>query len=434
MFTKDLKIEYLPISELKDYKRKLRISKKQVEKTIGMIEKCDFIPPVIVDINNFIIVGAHFVEAARIKNISEIPIIKADKLTEEQVRVLRVGYDRIAEEADWDKKLLAEEFEEMKIMFPDLDFTVTGFELDEIDLIFDVGLDLSPDGEIPEVQQGASVAKLGDVWCLNNHKLYCGDSLQEDSYHELMGDEKADMVFTDAPYNVKIEGHVGNSGRVKHKEFLMASGEMSVEEFTEFLTTAHKNIAKYSRDGAIVYSFIDWRHIYEISTAAKNASLDQINLCVWVKDNAGMGSLYRSQHELVFVFKKGKAKHVNNVELGKNGRYRTNVWNYAGVNSFGGNRMEELKMHPTVKPVDMVADAMKDCSKRGGIILDPFAGSGTTLIAAEKTERIARLIELSPNYCDVIIKRWQELTGKDAIHKETGKSFDQIVEEVLRDE
>jgi DNA modification methylase len=263
---------------------------------------------------------------------------------------------------------------------------------------------------------------------LGDHKLLCGDALIESSYKTLMDNEKAQMCFLDSPYNVRIDGHVGNSGNIKHREFEMASGEMNKGQFTEFLAKPHQHIATYSKDGAIIFSCMDWRHIREIMDAAQAAKLEMINLCCWRKDNAGMGSLYRSQHELVFVFKNGKGKHINNVALGSNGRYRTNVWQYPGVNSFGGDRMNELKMHPTVKPTAMVVDAIKDCSRRGGIILDPFGGSGTTLIAAEKTARKARLIELDPRYCDVTIRRWQDLTGQDAIHAESGKTFNEIQE------
>lgn len=244
-----------------------------------------------------------------------------------------------------------------------------------------------------------------------------------------MEGEKAQMCFTDSPYNVKIDGHVGNSGKTKHREFVEASGEMNPEQFTSFLEKPHKHMAAHSEDGAIIFSCMDWRHIREIMDAARNANLDMINFCCWVKDNGGMGSLYRSRHELIFVFKSGKGKHINNVQLGSKGRYRTNVWEYAGVNSFGNDRMNELKMHPTVKPTDMVMDAIKDCSMRGGIILDPFGGSGTTLIAAEKTDRHARLIELDSLYCDTIIRRWQDLGGVDAVHSETGKTYNETLED-----
>ena len=237
-----------------------------------------------------------------------------------------------------------------------------------------------------------------------------------------MGKDKARMCFTDAPYNVKIDGHVGGKGDIKHREFEMASGEMSEDEFTEFLSKAHQHISNFTYDGAVIFSCMDWRHQTEILQAGANNNLQLLNICVWVKNNGGMGSLYRSQHEFVMVFKNNKAKHINNVELGKHGRNRTNVWNYPGVNAFGSGRMEELQLHPTVKPVTMVADAIRDCSNRGDIILDPFVGSGTTLIAAEQANRKARLIELDPLYCDVTIRRWQIQTGKDAINTKTGKT------------
>ena len=291
----------------------------------------------------------------------------------------------------------------------------------EIEAVLNLDLldDTDPLNDIPQIDDSASRVQRGDLYQLGNHRLYCGDALDEQSYQILLGDRKVDMVFTDAPYNVKIDGHVGNSGNVQHREFKMASGEMSVDEFTAFLTQAHHNMASVCRDGALIFSCMDWRHIEEMMAACRKNKLDFKNLCVWAKDNGGMGSLYRSQHELVFVFKKGTAKHVNNVELGTHGRYRTNVWQYSGVNSFGGKRMDELKLHPTVKPVAMVADAMLDCSNQGNIILDPFGGSGTTLIAAEKTKRNAYLIELDPLYCDVILRRWEEMTGQKAIKIET---------------
>ena len=419
----ELQIEYLHPKKLKNYHRQLRIPKKQIEKTKRMLEACGLVTPIIIDNDNTIIVGWHLAEAARQINMDAVPIIRASHLDESQVRILRIAYDRIAEEAEWNKEAMAIEFEELQILTHDL--TTTGFGIDEINLTLDLLPDSDPDDALPDTIDGPAVTQPADLWIMGNHKLFCGDALIEASYQTLMGDEKAQMCFLDAPYNVKIDGHVGNSGSIKHREFEMASGEMNSKQFTEFLTKPHQHIAKYSKDGAIIFSCMDWRHMREIMDAAHTAKLALINLCCWRKDNAGMGSLYRSQHELVFVFKNGKSKHINNVELGKNGRYRTNVWEYAGVNSFGGDRMEELKMHPTVKPTAMVSDAIKDCSKRGGIILDPFGGSGTTLISAEKTNRKARLIELDPLYCDVTVRRWQALTGQDAVHTETGRTFNE---------
>ncbi len=294
----------------------------------------------------------------------------------------------------------------------------------EIDIILDDNIDVDndPDDDIPEIDLSAIVTKLGDVWQLDNHKLICGDALKSETYQSLLGQNKADAVITDPPYNVKIDGHVGGKGKVKHHEFIMASGEMSGEQFFTFLKTSCANMAKFSKDGSLHYIFMDWRHIDVLIVAGKSVYSELKNICVWNKDNGGMGSLYRSKHEFVAVFKNGTKRHTNNIELGKYGRYRTNVWDYKGVNSFGKNQ-KDLHMHPTVKSVAMLADAIKDCTKRGDSVLDPFAGSGSTLIAAERTGRRAYCIELDPKYCDVIIRRWQKMTGKDAINTTTQKTF-----------
>lgn len=425
----ELQIEYLCPKLLKDYDRQLRKpKKKQIEKTKRLIETCTLVTPVVINKDNTIVIGGHLAEAARQLNIEAVPVIRAGHLDENQIKILRIAYDRIAEEADWDRELLAEEFQDLEILIPDIDLTLTGFETAEIDLIIDFQDPPGPDDDIPEPYDGPATTKPGDLWLLGNHKLYCGDSLKDKSYQRLLASEQADMGMTDAPYNVNINGHVGNSGKTQHREFVAASGEMSDDEFTAFLTQPHKLMAKHSKGGAIIYSCMDWRHVSNIMSAGSAAKLELLNICVWVKNNGGMGSLYRSQHELVFVFKNGKARHINNIELGKYGRNRTNVWEYPSVNSFGNGRMEELTMHPTVKPVAMFADAIKDCSRRGGIILDPFGGSGTTMIAAEKTGRKARLIELDPLYCDVAIHRWQDFTGESAIHADTGNTFNETLQ------
>ena len=411
-------IEYAPISEIEKYKRQLRTPKaKQSKKAKDFLQEFGFVLPVAVDKNKTIIIGEIFLDAAKALEYDSLPIVLVEHLSDAQVKALRIAYDRIHEESEWDREALRIEFEELQILIPDLDLTITAFDMPEIEAVlnFDIQADTDPLNEIPPIDEENARVKAGDLFQLGDHLLYCGDALEEESYARLLGTSKVDMVFTDAPYNVKIDGHVGNSGAIQHREFKMASGEMSVDEFTIFLTRSHHQMAEHCRDGAILFSCMDWRHITEMMTAARKSNLDFKNLCVWAKDNGGMGSLYRSQHELVFVFKKGTGKHVNNVELGKHGRYRTNVWTYPGVNSFGGNRMNELKLHPTVKPVAMIADAMLDCSNRGDLILDPFGGSGTTLIAAEKTKRKAAVIELDPLYCDVIIRRWEEMTGNKAL-------------------
>lgn len=234
------------------------------------------------------------------------------------------------------------------------------------------------------------------------------------------------MVFTDPPYNVPIGGHVSGLGKIRHREFAMASGEMTQGEFTGFLETAFRNLVDHSLDGSIHFVCMDWRHMGEMLEAGEAVYTELKNLCVWAKDNGGMGAFYRSRHELVFAFKKGTAPHINSFELGQHGRYRTNVWEYRGVNTMRAGRMEELALHPTVKPVAMIADAIKDVSKRGEIVLDAFGGSGSTLIAAHKTGRRARLIELDPIYVDRIVKRWQAFAHDDAVLEGTEQSFAEI--------
>jgi DNA modification methylase len=292
----------------------------------------------------------------------------------------------------------------------------------EVDFILESNDDVNDGADsLPRVTDLPPVSKVGDLWNLGEHQLYCGSALEKSSYDILLAGDRAQMVFTDPPYNVRVQGHVGGRGRIKHREFAMASGEMAPEEFQAFLATTANRIGDAVCDGAICFMCMDWRHCGDIQQAIKCFQLK--NICVWVKNNAGMGSLYRSQHEFVFVFKCGAADHINNVELGKHGRNRTNVWEYRGSNSFGADRESLLKYHPTVKPVALVADAIKDCSRRGDLILDPFGGSGTTLIAAEKAKRRAALIELDPLYVDVTIRRWQAYTGGTAMHAVTGLPF-----------
>ena len=421
-----LQIDYLHPRELTYYKRELRtIPEKQISKAMKLLQESGCFPlPIPIGKKNVVLHGQVFVEAARRMGMDAIPVVRFENLNEEQERLIRIALDRIAEDGEWNKQDMAIELQELQIFLNDL--TITGFEIEEINLILDLNTDDDPDDDdTPPPRSGPPVTQAGDLWIMGAHKLLCGDSLKKESYEALLGEEKADIAFIDEPYNVKVDGHVGGKGKIKHEEFAMASGEMSSDQFTEFLSTSKKHLAAYCRKGAIIFACMDWRHIREMMDSAQAAQLEMINLICWCKDNAGMGSLYRSQHELVFVFKNGKAKHVNNVQLGSNGRYRTNVWQYPGVNSFGSGRMDELQMHPTVKPTAMVMDALKDCSNRGDIVLDSFGGSGTTLIAADKTGRQARLIELDPLYCDVTVRRWQELTGQNAIHAVTGKTFNE---------
>jgi DNA modification methylase len=314
-----------------------------------------------------------------------------------------------------------------------IDVELTGFETPEIDLILDEWQEASaedaPSDEIAECDAGPTISQSGDLWRLGSHRLLCGDARSPEAYAKLLGDKKADLIFTDPPYNVRIDGHVSGLGSVKHREFAMASGEMSEGQFTQFLESTLATAANVSRDGALHYVCMDWRHLFETLSAGRAVYDSLLNICVWNKDNGGMGSFYRSKHELILVFKVGMASHTNNVELGRHGRNRTNVWDYAGANTFRRDRIEELSMHPTVKPVALIADAIKDASKRSETILDPFCGSGSTIIAAEKTGRHACGLELDPKYVDVAVRRWQRFTGKSAVLDGTMACFEEIAEQ-----
>jgi DNA modification methylase len=289
-----------------------------------------------------------------------------------------------------------------------------------------------PADAVPDVP-GTAVTRKGDLWLMGDHRTMCGDARDPQAYARLLGEEEAQMVFTDPPYNVKIDGHVCGLGSVKHRPFPMASGEMSKGEFTNFLQTVFERLAEVSQDGALIFTCIDGPHLHEMLNAGY-AVFDELKTVIcWGKTNAGMGSLYRVQTELIPLWKKGRAPHINNIELGRYGRYRTSLWSYAGVNTFKRGRMEELASHPTVKPVAMVMDAIKDCSKPKGIILDAFGGSGTTLIAAAKTKRRGYLLELDPLYVDVIVRRWQTLFKSEARHAETGLTFSEMAEQRARE-
>jgi DNA modification methylase len=397
----------------------------QIKQIAASIKEFGFINPILIDGADGIIAGHARVEAAKLLGMSDVPTVRVDHLTPAQIRAFVIADNRLAEVAGWDRELLALELQELSIEL-NFDVTVTGFETAEVDLLISELNEGAPDeaDKIPEIDRSVpAVSRPGDRWRIGDHFLLCGDALSKNSYVELLGAQKAQMVFTDPPYNVAITGNVSGLGKVKHGEFAMASGEMSPHEYTKFLAAAFMRLADFSTNGSIHFICMDWRHIRELLEAAAKPYSELKNLCVWAKTNAGMGSLYRSQHELVFVFKKGAAPHVNNVELGRFGRNRTNIWNYPGTNIVGNNRDAELAMHPTVKPLALVADAILDCSKRGGIVLDVFAGSGTTLIAAEKTGRRGFGIEIDPHYTDTVIRRFDEVYGFKAIHEESKLDF-----------
>jgi len=409
-------IEYVSTETLTPYKNNAKKHpEKQVQQIAASIQQFGFINPIIVNNDKEIIAGHGRLEGAKALKLKQVPVILVDHLTEAQVKAYRLADNQLTMNSGYDTELLRIELTDLSSLDLDFDLDITGFELPEIEFLIEgeTPKETDSDDEIIEDDVLKRVS-FGDVWHLGEHKLVCGDSTKAETYTLLLGDEKADVIFTDPPYNVKIDGHVCGNGKVKHEEFAMASGEMSDAEFINFLELFIKQCIDFSCDGSLHYIFMDWRHIYALLHAGQTHYTELKNICVWNKDNGGMGTMYRSKHELVALFKNGKGQHVNNVQLGVFGRYRTNVWDYAGVNSFGKNQ-SDLKMHPTVKPVPLIIDALRDSTHKGGIVLDPFSGSGSTLIACENSGRQARCIEYSEHYCDVIIHRWETLTGETAV-------------------
>jgi DNA modification methylase len=418
----DLFVERRPIAGLRPAGRQSRHHPaRQMAALQAGIAKFGFIIPVVLNAEGRIIAGVARVEAAKALGMAEVPCIVTKHLTREQQRAFVIADNRLSELGAWNREVLQLELDDLAGMELDFSLDLTGFSLPEIEALrFGVGGADPDDDRVPPVQAEV-VSRLGDCWILGDHRLLVGDATSSEAVDRLLAGDEPRTVFTDPPYNVVIEGNASPSGA--HGEFVQASGEMTDAEFTAFLTKATGQIARVLVDGGLAYVCMDWRHMEHVLAAAKAADLSLLNLCVWDKGWGGMGSFYRSQHELVFVLRKGTVANINNIQLGKNGRNRPNVWAYKGVTGAGADKARERAMHPTVKPLALVKDALLDCTGKGDIILDLFGGSGTTLVAAEKIGRRARLMELDPKYADVIIRRWEAMSGKEAIHATLGLSF-----------
>ncbi len=411
------KFEHLEVTALKPWCRNARThSKKQVQQIAKSIERFGFTNPVLIDDDNVILAGHGRMEAAKFLMLNTVPCVRLSQMSAAEKRAYVIADNKLALNAGWDEEILAEE---LKFLLSDetVDVDLTGFSIAEIDSLVeglapeekgDPKADLLPPAAVPARCQP------GDLWKLGRHRLLCGNATSSEDVQKLLDGELAEMVFTDPPYNVPIDKNVCGLGSIKHREFAMASGEMSSSEFTSFLQGVMENLVSNSSNGSIHFICMDWRHTGELTSAAEGHYSELKNLIVWVKDNGGMGTFYRSRHELIFAFKNGDEPHINTFELGQHGRYRTNVWEYRGVNTRKVGRLDELSMHPTVKPVQLICDAMKDVSRRGGLVLDVFGGSGSTLIAAEKTGRRAALLEIDPLYCDQIIARWEAFSNDTA--------------------
>lgn len=401
-----LEVTYRRLDELKPFANNPRLHpKRQIDQLVASISNFGFTNPILVDPDLNIIAGHGRLLAARQLGLGAVPTIVIRGLSQAQQRALRVADNKIMLNGGWDTDLLRIELQEIsaEIALEDL-----GFSAGELNVVLSEGAD--PDDEVIPAVQAQAMTQPGDIWILGDHRIGCGDARDVAFLREVVGPgETVDAAFLDPPYNVRIQGHANVAS--KHREFAMASGEMSEDEFRAFLRQTLGACAAVSRDGAVHFVCMDWRHMADVQAAGEAVYGDLLNLCIWNKSNAGMGSLYRSKHELVFVYRVGEAQHLNTVELGRHGRNRTNVWDYASVNTFKGQRREDLALHPTVKPVQMVADALQDVTRRGDIVLDVFLGSGATLIAAQRTGRRFRGVEIDPLYVDLVVERWRNLTG-----------------------
>ncbi|THD43466.1 MAG: site-specific DNA-methyltransferase [Bradyrhizobium sp.] len=430
-----LTVTYLPLDQLApDPANARRHSAKQVRLIAASIEAFGFNVPVLIDAEGRIMAGHGRIMAAKRLGWREVPVIRLEHLSDAQRRAFMIADNRLAEVATWDDQLLAEQLQALSKVELAFDIETIGFDMGEIDLRIESLEARAKTASVPEPPlvepTGPAVTMSGDLWSLGRHRLLCGDARDAAAHAALMGDERAAAAFCDPPYNLRIDGVVSGLGKLRHREFVMGSGEMTPEAFTAFLEASLAQIKASCLPGSVGFICMDWRHLPELIDAARLTSIDLLNLCVWAKPTAGMGSLYRSQHELVFVLRLGAGRHRNNVQLGAYSRNRSNVWSYATGPGFGraGEEGRLADLHPTVKPTAMVADAILDVTKRGDIVLDPFLGSGTTLMACERTGRRCYGMELDPLYCDVILRRWQGHTGAEARLAATGEPFSSIAE------
>lgn len=411
----------MSIDRLKPDKRNPRThSKTQVQQIADSIEDTSYFNPILCDPEGNVIAGHGRLRAARMLGMATVPTITIEGLSDAQKRRLRIADNKIAMNAGWDAELLKIELADIELA--GLDLSLTGFAVGEIDALRN--LSLCYEDPVDPVPIDA-VTRTGDVWICAGHRVCCGDLLDGTSLSALMAGERADMIVTDPPYNTSNATHNGGKGRFRHREFAYAHGEMSAAEFVAFLTDTQRALAAQARPGAVAYVFMDHHHAGEQIAAGEAAFHQRLNIAIWVKSNAGMGSLYRSQHEMVFIYKVGDDPHRNNVELGKHGRNRTNVWQAASVNAFG-SRQADLEIHPTVKPTGLIADAIMDVTAPGEIVLDGFLGSGTALLAAERVGRRAFGLEINGAYVDVAVTRWMDLTGGEAILEATDETFAQV--------
>ena len=429
-------IDNVSLDQLKDYDRSLRVHPRhQRRKITNLVRRHGQVWPILVGSDYTIIDGHALRDGLREAGFTRADVIIVADQSPAEIKALRLAANRLPLDAKWDHDSLRADFTELLELGFDLE--LTGFDAAEID--FTLNLDMpsanSADdfAKIPQ-RQNRAVSQRGDIFHLGPHCIGCGDARDYDFLHRVRTGRPAQIAFIDPPFNVPIAGFVSGKGRHRHQNFIEGAGEMSEQDFFDLLCGSLNVLRNSCESFALIYACMDWRHILELTAAGKFLNLPLLNICVWAKTNAGMGGLYRNQHELIAVFKAGAGQHQNNVQLGRFGRNRSNLWNYAGMSAFGAERDDLLALHPTVKPVPLIADALRDVTKRGDAVIDTFSGSGSTLIAAEEVGRTCFAVELDPRYVDVSIRRWQSATGHDAVHVTTGRRFDDMAQRLLRDD
>ena len=424
--TGDLTFEYVSIDDLSFPARTLsQVNDRQHRQLMASITEFGFIAPLVISRGNEVIVCEKRLAAARELGLTQVPVVRANTLTPLQIRQYRIADNRLNELREWDADALKAELDEIIVLDPDVNIEALGYEVAEFDVAVQVVTEGEDPADIAPELPAEPQSRPGDIWEIDGHRLGCGDARDADFLRRLLDGEQPTCVFADPPFNRPVAQHIGGKGRIKHPEFVMASGEMSDAEFQQFQIDWLVQAVAVAQPGALIYVASDWRAPLATLAAAQTAGLEQVNFCTWELASPRLGSFYRSACEYFPVWKKPGGKSRNNVMLGRSGRHRSNCWHYPGANSFGAGRAT-LHLHPTVKPLALVLDILLDCTARGDAILDPFCGSGTTLLAAQRTGRKARVIELDPRYVDVAVRRYQDVFGRAPRLQGSGLTLDEL--------
>jgi hypothetical protein len=426
-------IQRIPIDSLRLSATPVRRHpKKEIDKVRKLLAAHGQVPPILAAPTGEIIFWEEIWLALKADGATEVDAVIVTGKSPTELKALQLALNRIPLDAYWDDQNVRNILEELVSV--DFDLDLTGFDAPEIDHYLNLDIpqaNVEEDGSDIPPMQARAISAPGIIWAFGEHRVGCGSATDLAFVNRVLGGKTANSSFIDPPYNIKVDGFITGKGRHRHREFVQGSGELSTDEYFALLKDSLLVLKGCCAPTALVYACIDWRHVMEMTVAGHACGMPLYTICVWTKTNGGMGGIYRNAHELVCVFKAGAEQPLDNVELGRHGRNRTNVWSYPGMSSFGKERDELLGSHPTVKPVAMIADALRDVTKRGDVVIDTFLGSGSTLMAAQETGRICCGVELDPLYVDVTIRRWQNATGRDAILFETGERFDDVAQRLL---